>query len=109
MKFRRIAAPRGLVLSVLIFCALIALFWFGFGSASGGNEEQNLKVTRAAVQRAIVSCYAIEGAYPPNVKYLEDHYGVIINHDKYVVSYERAGSNIMPAFEVLEKGKGESQ
>lgn len=66
-------------------------------------------MTRAAVQKAIVSCYAMEGAYPPDVKYLEDHYGVVINHRKYVVSYELAGSNVMPSFEVLEKGKGEAQ
>lgn len=109
MKYRRLSAPRGLVVSVAVFCALIALFWFGFGNAAGGNEEQNLKVTRAAVQKAIVSCYAMEGAYPPDVKYLEDHYGVVINHRKYVVSYELTGSNIMPSFEVLEKGKGEAQ
>lgn len=102
-------APWGLVASLLVFCAILALFWFGFGNAAGGNRAQNLKVTRTAIQKAIVSCYAIEGTYPSDIKYLEDHYGVMINHEKYVVSYETAGDNVMPSFEVLEKGKEELQ
>lgn len=106
MKYRHTPAPRGLISSLVIFCALAALFWFGFGRAADGNARQNLNVTRAAVQRAIVSCYAMEGSYPPSVQYLEDHYGVIIDHSKFVVSYEQAGSDIMPSFDVLEKGKG---
>jgi hypothetical protein len=59
---------------------------------------------RSAVQKSIVNCYAIEGVYPPNIKYLEDHYGIVINHDKYVVQYELAGSNVMPSVNIIPKG-----
>lgn len=59
---------------------------------------------RAAVQKSIANCYATEGAYPPNIKYLEDHYGIVINHDKYVVQYELVGTNVMPSFNIIEKG-----
>lgn len=107
--YKRKFAYRGPVVAVLIFLAVIGLFRYGFGSISGANSEEDRNVTQAAVQKAVVNCYAIEGVYPPNVKYLEDHYGVVINHSKYVVSYELAGSNIMPSVAVQEKGGGQKE
>lgn len=97
--------PHGLIGSIVVFAAVLCLFWFGFTSTSDSNRAESLKVTRAAIEKAVVSCYAIEGVYPPDIKYLEDHYGVMINHDQYIVTYETAGSNIMPSIQVLEKGK----
>lgn len=97
-------AYRNLLLSVLIFCAVLCLFWFGFGSALHANNEEKLNVTRTAIQKAIVNCYAVEGFYPPSIEYLEDHYGITVDSDKYIVHYETAGTNVMPSVEVLEKG-----
>ncbi len=100
---------RGPVIAVLIFIAVIVLFRYGFNSVSGKNSTENLNVTQTAIHKAIVNCYAIEGVYPPDIKYLEDHYGVTINHSKYIVSYELAGSNVMPSVEVQEKGGGQQE
>ncbi|WP_444642748.1 hypothetical protein ACRQU7_00115 [Caproiciproducens sp. R1] len=102
--YKKKFAYRDLLLSVLIFCALLYLFWSGLSSALRANSEEKLRVTRAAVQKAIVNCYAVEGFYPPDIQYLENHYGIEIDHGKYVVQYETAGSNIMPSVRVLEKG-----
>lgn len=104
--YKREFTHRDLILPVLVFCAMLILFWFGFSRTSDANNSQSLQVMHSAIQKSIVNCYAIEGVYPPNVKYLEDHYGIVINHDKYVIHYEMAGSNIMPSVEILEKGKG---
>ncbi|QEY35220.1 hypothetical protein FL966_09305 [Caproiciproducens galactitolivorans] len=94
---------RGIVLSALAFFAVLCLFWFGFGNAQRANSREKLQVTQAAIQKGIVSCYAVEGFYPPNIKYLEEHYGITIDHSKYIVHYETAGENVMPSVEVLEK------
>lgn len=102
-------AHRGLIVTVLIFFVIICLFWYGFGSASSTNGAEDMEVTRAAINKAVVSCYAIEGVYPPDIKYLEDHYGVVINHSKYIVSYELAGSNVMPSVEVQKNGSGQEE
>jgi hypothetical protein len=107
--YKKKSAYRGPVAAVLIFLAVIGLFRYGFGSISGANGEEDRNMTQAAIQKAVVNCYAIEGVYPPDVKYLEDHYGVVVNHSKYVVSYELAGSNIMPSVEVQEKGGGQRE
>jgi hypothetical protein len=96
---------KELILPVLIFCAVLCLFWFGFTNAASANSAQNLQVMRSAIQKSIVNCYAIEGVYPPDVKYLEDHYGILIDHNKYIINYDLAGSNIMPSVQILEKGK----
>ena len=102
--YKKKFAYRELVLAILIFCCVLGLFWYGFNNAARANNAEKLQLTRAAIQKSIVSCYAVEGAYPPDVKYLEDHYGIVIDHNQYIVKYELAGSNVMPSVEVLEKG-----
>lgn len=104
--YKQKAAHAGLILPIVIFCAMLALFWYGFSVSAEGNGARDLQVTQAAVQKAVVNCYAIEGVYPSDVKYLEDHYGLVINHEKYIVHYELIGSNVMPSVEVLKKGNG---
>ncbi len=97
-------AYRDLLITILIFCTVLGLFWYGLTSTFQANSAEKLQITRTAVQKSIVNCYAVEGTYPPNIKYLEDHYGIVIDHSKYIVNYELAGSNVMPSVEILEKG-----
>ncbi len=102
--YKRSSTARNTVLSACVFVLILCLFWYGFSRTSSSGDEQSLEVTRTAVQKSIANCYATEGAYPPNIKYLEDHYGIMINHDKYVVQYELSGSNVMPSFNIIQKG-----
>ena len=51
-----------------------------------------------------VACYAAEGVYPPDLAYLEEHYGVQIDEERFTVSYVVFGSNLMPDITVLEQG-----
>ncbi|CBK76046.1 putative uncharacterized protein [Clostridium sp. CAG:149] len=65
---------------------------------------------RDAIRRASVQCYAIEGRYPPSVEYLEEHYGIVIDRDRYHVFYDGWASNVMPDITVLpvaEEEKGD--
>ena len=75
---------RGLLLS---FCC------FGGGSSVWGRfpwllnrtGQRSQETLRKAITRACIQCYAIEGRYPPSVEYLEENYGIQIDHDKYNV------------------------
>lgn len=67
------------------------------------SNMQSIDLLRQATRRAVVQCYAIEGAYPANVEYLEEHYGLDYNHNKYFIDYEVFASNVMPNVEVYEK------
>ncbi|MFR9255497.1 MAG: hypothetical protein ACLVJ6_08355 [Merdibacter sp.] len=66
------------------------------------NEEAQLIEQR--IEQAAVLCYALEGSYPDEVSYLEQNYGVVIDHAKYNVFYQSLGSNLKPGVAVYRKG-----
>lgn len=72
-----------------------------------GQEGESLKQLENSVRKAVMTCYATEGVYPPSIQYLEDHYGIQIDHDVYGVFYEIFGDNIMPEITVMEINKEE--
>lgn len=83
----------------LLICAL----WAGAGMVSRQAVEQGAVSLRAAVLEAAMQCYAIEGAYPPNLEYLQDNYGLVVNRQSYAITYEAFASNVMPAVKVVPK------
>ena len=91
----------GYMLSILIFLAVLFFFHFGVRAMESKSEEESLASLRNAIQRACVQCYAIEGRYPPSVEYLEEHYGIVIDRDRYHVFYDGWASNVMPDITVL--------
>lgn len=56
-----------------------------------------------ALRRAAVACYGAEGCYPPDAAYLQEHYGIHYDAERYIVHYELFASNVMPEISVLEK------
>ena len=50
-----------------------------------------------------MQCYAVEGSYPASLDYLEENYGLLVNHDRFIVTYEAFASNLMPQVNVLER------
>lgn len=94
-------ALPGYVFSVLIFGAILLLFVFCVKSMAGKTEADRLNSLTNAIRRASIQCYAIENRYPPSVEYLEEHYGIVIDHNRYNVFYDGWASNIMPDITVL--------
>ena len=74
-------------------------------NAENNSNEESYKILSDAIIRSAVQCYAIEGFYPPNIEYLEENYGLLVDHDKYVVSYSVFASNIIPEVIVFKKGR----
>ena len=68
-------------------------------------EEQSIRAVRDAVMRSAVQCYAVEGMYPASMDYLEEHYGLEVNHERFIVSYDVFASNMAPSIRVLQKGR----
>ena len=69
-------------------------------------EEQSAAAVLAAVERSALQCYVVEGVYPPNLAYLEEHYGLQINHEDYIVSYDVFASNLPPEIRVRSREGG---
>lgn len=91
----------GYLTSVLILAACLYLLLVGTGQIAARTKSEQLDVLTQAIERASVQCYAIEGRYPPSVEYMEEHYGLSIDHDKYNVFYSGWASNIMPDITVI--------
>ena len=87
------------VLAILcvLFCFMTALSNLNNGQSA--EEKQRLE---EALSRAAVACYALEGAYPPDLEYLIENYNVQINTDRFTVKYELYASNLMPDITVLD-------
>lgn len=85
---------------VLILCTVI------FVLTAVANLEQDKQVEdihqlEQALQRTAVACYAVEGAYPPDVDYMRQRYGLTYDDSRYTVHYELVASNLMPQIHVM--------
>ena len=94
-------------LKALLTLAVLAVILLSFSTALsnlrlGGGEEGRMQLEES-IRRAAVTCYAVEGIYPPYLAYLQEHYGIQVNEDHYYVFYEVFGSNMMPDITVLER------
>jgi hypothetical protein len=88
---------------IAVVVAAITFFTTAVFYIADISQRQGLLLTRQAVTRTAVECYASEGIYPPSVKYMEENYGLKYDHTKYVIFYDAFASNIMPEIEIYEK------
>lgn len=93
---------KGMIVSILIFVGLLIFLSVGIGNISSASEAESRQILQDAVLRATVQCYAIEGMYPPDVKYLEDNYGLSFDRDRFIVHYEVFAGNILPDITVID-------
>ncbi len=103
---RHLFSIKEMISPFLIFLCFVGLFLFGVSCIEATSEDEQLQLLSKAITRASVNCYAVEGRYPPSIKYLEEHYGLIINHKKFFVDYMCFASNIMPEITVVDKSTG---
>lgn len=81
----------------------LAVFWIALTNLEGGQGEQRRIQQEESIRRGAVTCYAVEGIYPPDLDYLRQHYGLQVDEKHYDVFYEVFASNIMPDITVVEK------
>ena len=104
MKKKNSGFIRRLTMTLAVFAVLFVGVYMlvnRVGSASGNAETE---LVRDAVRSAVLTCYAVEGAYPTSVDYLKDHYGLAYNEEAYMVIYDAFASNVMPIIRVVELG-----
>ena len=82
--------------------AVALLFTWAVEALGRDGGEQGRKNLEEGLRRAAVTCYALEGSYPPNVDYLKTYYGVQIDESRYSVFYEVFAENLMPEITVVE-------
>jgi hypothetical protein len=82
-------------LAVVVAVALLQI--------SGRTGELSTESVERAIRSSIVQCYALEGAYPPDLAYLEKNYGLMLDGTRYVFDYQVPGSNVFPIVRVVAK------
>lgn len=87
--------------------AVLALFT-AVSNLENGQSAEARQQLEDSIHRAVVSCYAAEGFYPPTLSYLEEHYGIQIDEDRFTVFYDIFADNLMPDITVLNTGEGVS-
>ena len=100
-KRRPAVGLAGRLLSGLIFAVMLLLFLLGLNNISGMTVRQEAEGLESSIRRSAVHCYALEGFYPDSLDYLQRHYGLTYDEEKYVISYEVIGSNLMPDVSVI--------
>ena len=103
-KKREHRTVREFALPVLSFLVVLCVVWIALGNLSQGTDEQMLEAVRRAVTRTAVQCYALEGEYPASLDYMEENYGLHIDHARYAVHYPRVGGNLLPQIAVFPVG-----
>ena len=104
MERRKSGLARGLLATAAVFAALVIAGCALVDSISGASGEAEL--VRSAVRSAALTCYAVEGAYPADLGYLSQHYGLRYNAERFIVVYDAFASNVLPDIRVLERGTG---
>ena len=88
-----------LALSVLV----LLTFLLAVHNLESGRQAQGLQQLEDAVRRTAVTCYALEGTYPPGIAYLQEHYGLTFDESAYIIHYQLLASNLMPDITILER------
>lgn len=91
------------VLLPLLAVAVLLFFLTALGNLGDGQSHEGKAQLESALRRAAVACYAAEGIYPPDLEYMTEHYGIQIDHSRWLVVYEAFAENLMPNITVLEK------
>ena len=90
-------------ISIIIIIVLMVYMYIAVDNAQRKSNEESYNILSDAIIRSAVQCYAIEGFYPPDIGYLENNYGLLVDHNKYFVSYSVFASNIIPEVQVFLK------
>ena len=92
-----------LILAAVIAAAALFLIFGVFGRAPDDRVEESIKAMESTIMEKSLQCYVIEGAYPDDLSYLEDHYGLVVNKNDYYVVYRPVAENLPPQITVVHR------
>lgn len=96
--------PHSLLACAAVCLALLVLVMFAVFRTDALREQEQQDLLCNAVNQAVVNCYAIEGTYPASLAHLEQYYGLTVDQEKYLVTYEVFAENVRPNVRVQRKG-----
>lgn len=95
------------ILAILVFGILLVLFGVGIRQISASTLARQKESIETAIHRSVMQCYAVEGFYPPDVAYLQEHYGLVYDQKNFEIVYLSYGENLLPDIAVLQTNQRE--
>lgn len=92
---------RSAIVPILFTLVVTGMILYGLNQTEASGMSEAARILEDSIHRAVVTSYAIEGRYPESVAYIEEHYNIYIDRDKYIVHYEVFASNLMPDIMVI--------
>ena len=92
-----------IISALAIIAAALILIFVVFGNAANDEQEESIQAIKDTILEKSLQCYVIEGAFPDDISYLEDHYGLIINRNDFYVVYNPIAENLPPQISVVPK------
>lgn len=102
MKKKRSFSLLGAALLVSVAFGILLCFTSALNNLNTDRNEESRHLLEDSIHRAAAACYAAEGSYPPDLAYMQEHYGVQIDEEKYAVYYDCFAQNLMPDITVLD-------
>lgn len=87
----------------LLLLFILLCFWLGTARLAHRQQQEDIRHLEQALRRTAVACYAAEGAYPPDLAHMVNHYGLQYDETRFQVYYHIFASNLMPDITVLVK------
>ena len=94
--------PLLILLCLLVILAASCIFLLKPGEDY--RKQAMESISRSVTDRAL-QCYVVEGVYPPDLEYLQEHYGLTLNQDDYNVHYDIFAQNLPPDVRVVLRRK----
>ncbi len=92
---------------IIFIDAVLILFVLLSTRISKIHNTEESRIVQDAVREAIMTCYAVEGAYPESVEYLQENYRLAYDEERYLVNIESFAANRSPDVYVVERGAAE--
>src|SRR6056297_2046915 len=89
-------------ITILILVIVFVISFQAINSISNNSNDRS-EAIKKVIMKAAVQCYALEGSYPPDIDYLAEHYGIIIDENQYFYFYDPNGANIAPNIEIIKR------
>lgn len=94
---------RNRIVLLVLGCALAVACFFGYGALRRSLNEQAAASMRQSILDAAKQCCAVEGAYPLSLEYLEQNYGLTVNDEDFIITYQAYANNIAPSVVVIPR------
>lgn len=88
-------------LPILAFIILFVLFYRAINSVDTTTAQKQQEQLIKSLERSITQCYAIEGSYPPSLKYIQENYGLVYDNNSLFIDYQFIGANIYPDITII--------